>query len=354
MKHPRRKFMTASLLPPALFAALFAALAMSALARHVAPVAAVTAVDEIKLIAREGLTLTRTFEMVGEQESETTSDSASFSVSGTIERELVVIDVVQAVDDDRVLKLERTYDTISNEMAQSMESDSGGSREMTSSGSSELEGYSVLFEWDEDDEEYIVSSEDVDDDLLEDLIYDYDFAVFLPDGDVSEGDEWEIDIEAFQKITKPWDGLPIDMESGVGGATRAADDGQEPEIEKSVDGELTATYMGTREEDGVTVAVIELEGEIEAEQSMSGTSDFEGGSMEFESESTEESAIQGEVLWNIAGGHLHSLKIEIETESSSTQHSLTIFGDQEFENDAEVEGTMTATLTVTVEETEED
>ncbi len=200
MKHPRRKFITASLLPPALFAAL----AMSALARHVAPVAAVTPVDEIKLIAREGLTLSRTFEMVGEQESETTSDRGSFSVSGTIGQELVVIDVVQAVEDDRVLKLERTYDTISNEMAQSKESDFGGSQEMTSSGSSELEGYSVLFEW---DEEYIASSEDVDDDLLEDLIYDYDFAVFLPDGDVSEGDEWEIDIESFQKITKPWDGL---------------------------------------------------------------------------------------------------------------------------------------------------
>ena len=104
----------------------------------------------------------------------------------------------------------------------------------------------------------------------------------------------------------------------------------------------------------VTVAVIELEGEIEAEQSISGTSDFEGGSTEFESESTEESSIQGEVLWNIAGGHLHSLKIEIETESSSTQHSLTRFGDQEFENDAEVAGAMTAALTVTVEETDED
>jgi len=350
MKHPRRKFMTASLLPPALCAAL----AMSAMARHVAPAAAVTPVDEIKLIAREGLTLTRTFEMVGEQESETTSDRGSFSVSGTIEKELVVIDVVQAVEDDRVLKLERTYDTISNEMVQSMENDAGGSREITGSGSSDLEGYSVLFEWDEDDEEYIASSEDVDDDLLEDLIYDYDFAVFLPDGDVSEGDEWEIDIEAFQKITKPWDGLSINMESEGDGASRMADDGQEPEIDESIDGELTATYMGTREEDGVTVAVIEIEGDIEAERSISATNDFDGGSSEFESESTEESSIQGEVLWNIAGGHLHSLKIEIETESSGTQHSVTRFGEQEFENDAEIEGTMTATLTVTVEETDED
>lgn len=350
MKNPQRNFMIASLLTPGLIAAL----AMSALARHDVPAAAIAPVDEIKLLAREGLTLTRTFQMVGEQESETTSESGSFSVSGTMEQELVVIDVIQAVEDDRVLKLERTYDTISNEMAQARESDAGGSQEMTGSGSSELEGYSVLFEWDEDDEEYIASSEDVDDDLLEDLTYDYDFALFLPDGDVSEGDDWEIDIEAFLKITKPWDGLPIDMESGVDGADRRSDDDQEPEIEESVDGELIATYMGTREEDGVTVAVIELEGEIEAEQSMSGTADFDGGSTEFESESTEESSIQGEVLWNIAGGHLHSLKIEIETESSSTQHSLIQFGDQEFENDAEIEGTMTGTLTVTVEETDED
>ena len=71
-------------------------------------------------------------------------------------------------------------------------------------GSSELEGETVVFAWEEDGETYAVSSEDVDEELLEELRFDYDYAALLPGESVSEDDEWFVDVDEFRSLMDPW------------------------------------------------------------------------------------------------------------------------------------------------------
>ena len=66
----------------------------------------------------------------------------------------------------------------------------------------ELEGKSVKFEWNEEDENYDVSyhESDGDEELLQGLGPDMDLRVLLPDGDVSEGDTWSIEADDLASV----------------------------------------------------------------------------------------------------------------------------------------------------------
>ena len=213
-----------------------------------------------------------------------------------------------------------------------------------------------MFVWDEDEEEYVAESDDVDDDLLEDLKYDYDFVALLPGEDVDEGDEWEIELEDFEAMMNPWNGVPLEWERSDGEVVEAPADreGVEPEIDESKDGEITARYAGTREVDGVTYAVIEIEGEIDTERTVDFSREDDRTSSTSHQEMSETRTIEGEALWHVEGGHLHSLEIEFGLSGSETMESTTRFGDREFNNESETDVSGTTTFTVSFALAEED
>ena len=169
------------------------------------------------------------------------------------------------------LEIERTFDSLSMNSEMAMEVDMMGqvqSEEMPSTASSELEGTTVTFKWDADEEEYVIAFTDGegDKDLLEGLTADMDFRSLLPDGEVDVDDEWGVDISAFTAVMAPGGDLKLiseEVESGMMGMN--SEFGSTSDwFSEDVEGEVTATFTGTREsDDGVALAVIEITVEIE-------------------------------------------------------------------------------------------
>ena len=169
------------------------------------------------------------------------------------------------------LEIERTFDSLSMNSEMAMEVDMMGqvqSEEMPSTASSELEGTTVTFKWDADEEEYVIAFTDGegDKDLLEGLTADMDFRSLLPDGEVDVDDEWGVDISAFTAVMAPGGDLKLiseEVESGMMGMNSELGSTSDW-FSEDVEGEVTATFTGTREsDDGVALAVIEITVEIE-------------------------------------------------------------------------------------------
>jgi hypothetical protein len=310
-------------------------------------------VDEVAFVPKAGMVLRKTFERTSQSTGESLSEHGDSEQSGSSSKTLVVLDTTVAVEDGRVTKLQREFVTIGAESASEFTHEGGGDSHEAEA-DSDLEGETVTFEWDDDEQAYDVSSEDADDDLLEHLTYDLDLGLFLPDGTVEEEDEWEIDLDLFKTAVAPWKHLKLEWErDGEIVHLEASEDEADTQNERSEEGELTATYKGTREVDGVTLAMIALEGELEILTSMHSTHDLQhGGSSELDMESTTIQTIEGEVLWNLAGGHLHSLELRIEEEVSGTFHQIFTFGDQEFESESETNSEGTDTLSISFEAVE--
>jgi len=314
--------------------------------------------DELAFRPAVDRVIVKTFEVTGEgdttSEFDGTHGSGSSTTDQAFEQVLVVTDRILAVDGDRVTKLERTYDTIASEGERSTEGDAM-SHESSQSGESDAEGATVLFEWDDDEEDWIVTSDDLDDDVLLELRYDLDFLALLPDGqggEVAEGDEWTIDAETWEELGDPWDGLPWTWTFTSDGETQVIEEGEDderPEPDEERWGEVLAAYVGTRDVDGVTVGVIELEGTIDVEQTMEHSQEHEQGSMSSYRESAETRSISGEVLWLLDEGRVHSAEIEVESDEVGFGETTGSFGDREFETTYESETVRALVLSVRFE-----
>ncbi len=297
--------------------------------------------DELVFEPQEGASLTRTFR----EKTELTLESAVMTRDGeedvaddlelevTNEREVALIDEVQKIADGRILSLARTYETLD---AHTFESATEGGREpepMESRGSSELEGAKVLFEWDETDEEYAArydeDSEDHDEDFLEGLEAEVDLGGFLPEGEVSPGDSWEIEPEILAAILRPGGDLTHGLDPIEGRGEQElvilcfcfclAECGEE------LEGEVALEYEGRRETDDGELAVISFTVELTSERNVLDSMRTLAERMEVdmpELEEMEEVSVEielegkGELLWNVEAGRAHSLELEGELELS--------------------------------------
>ena len=229
----------------------------------------------------------------------------------------LISDEYRKVGDGRPLELVRVFEELS------VEYDSGD--DQGSESMDDLEGVSVLFQWDEEREDYDVSftedSEGADEDILKGLLEDMDFRALLPDGDVDEGGSWEVDTSGIVSVLFP--GMRLDDLSRLAG--EEADEVPEEILDQlgSIPGglEMSCEYAGLREEDGVTVAVVELtlEGEssldfatviAEAVELGEAEADIENATVEFSLEGA------GQLLWNLEEGHMvaYSMEAELEVE----------------------------------------
>ena len=131
------------------------------------------------------------------------------------------------------------------------------------SGTSELEGSTVVFTWNDDDGEYELSfpeGEEGDAELLEGLTEDMDFRALLPDGELSEGESYDIDLAGLVDVMAPGGDLKIEMEvDGADGAAMGPDPAMMSDFrqffEDVVEGSATGKFVEMRDVDGVNVAV---------------------------------------------------------------------------------------------------
>src|SRR5262245_16469334 len=229
-----------------------------------------TAPDKVALryAPDEGTVLTRTF--VAEAQYHLADMSASIDGEALehpdempdykmgFEEHIAVTDTVRSLAEGHPSELVRTFDELSQEST-----DSVGDQESKSSLKSHLQGRSVVFRWDDDEERYTAEAndgEDLDDSVAAWLAEDMDLRLVLPKKEVEVGDEWEVDPKLY--LAFMWPSGLLDF---------VGDDEEEPSEDERASSRQTierlegsghARLEEVREEDGVKVAVLHVELEI--------------------------------------------------------------------------------------------
>ena len=309
-----------------------------------------SAVDRIAFHAEEGTSVVRTFEFEIDQELSAIEitvngqdippeylEGVEASLSDT--DRVVVTDEFGSLLDGRPATLRRTFEELSGLTTESSTGPEGEIDESTAEKSSPLEGSTVLFTWDDDEQEYSAEFEDGgDEDLLDELVEDMDLRGFLPEDSVDEGDSWEPGIEAFKAL----------LDAG-GDLHLRADDEERSEVDEqldeNIDGDVRVTYAGVRSEDGVEVAVLEIE--VSAESQGEGVEEDDDG-IEAQMTMTIAFELEGELTWDIAAGHLHGLELTGSLDAEMT-NVTEMDGEgemMEFIQEMSFEGTVAFTVSV--------
>ena len=295
--------------------------------------------DQIAFRPQAGATLTKSIVTTSDLEL----DDLSLLVSGqdvgemigeisfSLEQEskIEVTDTYKACADGRPTELLRAFDALSGDMHMEFSPVPGMDMPDVSS-SSELEGKTVLFRWNEEEEEYDVSfpeEGDGDQDLLEGLEEDMDLRVFLPSAEVPEDGSWTVELAGLETVLAPGGNLrmmPEDMEMDREAIERFAKifEGFAEQYSDLLEGECTCTYKGMREEGEEKLAEIAIELEvavtldltealsqvIQASLEESGA----GGEVQFSFDSADLNVDfegSGTLLWSPSAGLVHSFQI---------------------------------------------
>ncbi len=223
-----------------------------------------------------------------------------------------VTDTYEKVGGGRPLALVRAYDELVFAYEANGESDE--------THQDDVEGSQVRFTWNEDDETYDRAFVDEDEEGNLDVLHeDMDLRALLPEGEVDEGDSWEVDPERVLDVLLPGTD-PVSLltaadipEEGRGFAQAIAEGFGEIGEETT----LVCTYRGTRDVDGVEAAIIavELEGSLGIDlisalsaMELPADADIESATLELQFEG------EGELLWNMAAGHLLSFELNADVE----------------------------------------
>lgn len=245
-----------------------------------------------------------------------------------------VTDEYVATKDGKVMTLRRTYDSLSLEAGP--ESGAEDVEEFA-----ELEDETVQFKWDDDSSEYAKSfhESEGDDSLLENLDVDMDLLALLPEGEVSEGDTWEVKGDQLATVF-----LPGGMPAAPGADEEEAEEMAElfkEELETQFkeafgDFAVQCKYTGNREEGEKSVGVIEFKFEgkasIDLSQLIQEVIDAQAGDMGVEADVSASIDLEfegeGTLLWNLEGGHVNHYEMD---------GTLTMLADVEADVDAQGE-----------------
>ncbi len=297
--------------------------------------------DEALVYApEEGAVLTRTFVATGEfalDDLAMAMDGEPIDFEGevpemtiTTKERIVVTDELESMGDGRPLRLSRSFDELSGEAVfASPEQEEDGVLTRVSY----LEDCTVVITWNEDDEEYTfepAEDEEIDEELLDHLVEDMDFRKFLPEDEVAEGDSWEVPAEAW--LCMMWPGGLVGLHPDDGELEEADVESDLQTIE-SLEGKGEATFEGVREEDDLRLAVItfELELEMGSETEVEPEMDMITSQVRGQSQTEE---IEGELLWDLERGHLHSLTATAEVELTLLSRVVVEFEDQSLEQES--------------------
>ncbi|MFT5286228.1 MAG: hypothetical protein ACI8TQ_002396 [Planctomycetota bacterium] len=293
--------------------------------------------QEIVFAPKDGLRLTKTFEFT----FVSTVDDMEISMDGepmpappmemntTQNVSVTVTDHYTKVGEGRTLILERRFDSLGGTVELDINHPMLGDMDMEAESTSELEDTTVVFTWNEEDEAYDAAynedSSDGDEDLLEDLSENFDMRGLLPSGAVSVDDSWPLEAEVLMSLLAPGGTLALipqdapaemDMGAGIDFSTQLG----------NLDGDCSATFAGTKTSDEGTLAIIKLNFEVSSEKDITeqvaeataNSKQAEAMGMEQDIQSADASfefELEGTLLWNIDGGHFHSLELTGTTEA---------------------------------------
>jgi len=334
--------------------------------------------DTIAFAPEDGTSVTVTFLTT----SEMTLDDMQMLMNGqenammpSIEMDMITTTENQFTDTyERMAKgqparLKRTYDSIQTAINGETTMEMMGeeqSEDLAGSGTSELEGVSVLFNL--KDGEYIKSwpeGEEGDDELLEDLLEDVSLRRMLPEGDVSEGESWDIDLSIMLDLLAPGGdlSLELEMEGGDNAMSLGPDTDMMSDIREmlggNMDGAITGKLTGYRDVEGARVAVIEIDIEVDCTTDMvdmmrekiEESLPPEAG-VEVDLSSVDVSYVMegdGELLWNASAGHIAGVSLEMEVAMSMEMAMGMDAGGQQMDMEMAMEMSGTTEVTVEVE-----
>ena len=152
-------------------------------------------------------------------------------------------------------------------------------------------------------------------------------ALTLPEGELAEGESYDIDLLGLVDVIAPGG----DLKTRHGGRRRPGQHGSgsggqmsdfRQFFEDVVEGSATGKFVEMRDVDGTSVAVIEPEMDVSASADMSGHGRRgHGGGEELPADMSIDrmemamtSEGTGELLWNVAAGHAHSLSLQADLE----------------------------------------
>jgi hypothetical protein len=324
--------------------------------------------ERVRFAPAEGLALKKSISLVNEMvlddmrmlmNGEPPPMAMDMEMAGTTTATIEVTDRYVKTAEGRPAKLARTYDTLSTDSTMDMTVPMAGEQKVEASGSSELTGKTVHFTWNAEVggfEATFPEEESADEELLKDLAEDMDLRGLLPEGDVSVDEEWDVSPAYVMELIGPGGDLKI-----------KADD---PELEQmsmgsmggdlrkmlgDVDGAFKAKFKGFREEGEVKLAVITFSLDVESSADLTemvreqvSKQEIPGGEMNVQSADAEMTLKgEGELLFNAAAGHFHSLSLTLEsTQIVDTAMEMSIQG-QEMKLEQGMDFSATLTLEAT-------
>jgi hypothetical protein len=274
--------------------------------------------DAPRFAPAEGSTLTKTItastHMVSDSMEIWVNDEKQEAGEGSIivddSTHIVIADEYAKVGKGRPLELKRTYEKLEGESSQTFKAGEMED-ERKKDQKSALEGLTILFKWNDKEEAYEPSFPEGkgDETLLERLKEDMDLRAFLPDSDVKEDAKWTVKAGAAALFIFPNGQVKLeDAEKEEGEEDRSEID---HELTDNLEGKIEAHFKGTREEDGQTVAVIELKGELKSKADMDSAAQ---GKIEI----TISGDLTGEILWDTKAKHVRSATAAFEQKVTYT------------------------------------
>jgi hypothetical protein len=215
------------------------------------------------------------------------------------------------LENGTLLRMERRFEDIGNLIEQSATDAGGETFETNLVGESELEGATVIFSrgaaGDEFQAAFGEASEDLDEDLLAGLQARTDFAGFLSSEKVAQGDAWEVPLPAFIRLTDPSGDLSVlqeEEEPDDVGAEYAS------LFDENMEGIFQAKWTDTREEDGQSLALIELTAELETLIAQDVATEAAGTPVMEQRSDIYAFELKGVLIWNMTSHRAHSLNLE--------------------------------------------
>ena len=330
-------------------------------------------VEEIVFAPSAGSKVTKTFENVMDfvlEDMSVLMNGEEAPFMGDMEMDMTSTTVVAVTDEyarmgeGRPEVLRRTFDDIGMEMDMEMSMEVMGQvqdQAPTGSGSSPLEGKTVVFTDNEGAYEVAwAEGEEDDPELIDGLVEDMDLRALLPPGSVAVGESWEIELMGLVDLYAPGGDLKMDVEMDMGGADMMGGGGMDPAHMREYFGELMegdarATLASVRDDGGQRIAVIDLAIEIDTSADVSElmNEQMEGmpQGMEVSLDRADvELSIQstGQLLWNLSAGHVQGLTLEGDTEfAMDIEMSMDMAGQaMDMEMSMEMSGTSETNLSV--------
>jgi hypothetical protein len=291
--------------------------------------------SRVRFAPTEGSSLTKTFENKGEFSLDHMSMTINGQESPAMPQMTMTLNTGQkvTVSDEYVSnregapkKLKRHYDELGSDVAMSMKMEVMGEshdQDKNVKAKSQLAGKTVMFTWDADSKEYKKAFDPAEDnaDLLKGLKEDMDLRALLPENEVKEGDEWDINVKGLASVMGPGGNLslvPDDKDGGMDPGMTSGMSSMSEMLGDMLEGEAKGKFTGMREVGGAKMAVIKVTVKISSSKDMT---DIVGEAMKKTKMPAEMEMKfdhmdidlkiegEGELLWNVAAGHAHSFEL---------------------------------------------